>query len=281
MAKRYTDTDKWKDPWYRKLSPKFKCLWDFLYTQCNHAGIWIVDPDQWEFCIGESIDINEAKKILSDRIHEFDNGEKWFIIKFIDFQYGELRESNNVHKSVINILEKAGLWQVYMSTLQGAKDKDKDKDKDKEKDNRGALTEKRKTNRENAKILLEFLNKQKAKITGKEGQFKDFQPILDALNRGSPPQDIQNLILNQVDNPYMRENPQYFCPSTLMRKSHFDKYLNTDYRDGPAEDGKRILTPEEKAAAAAKYEKLKESLSNEQRGGEFKQIGETAKEIAK
>ena len=43
MAKRFTSTEKWSDPWYRKLSAKHKCLWDWLFTQCDIAGS--IEPD--------------------------------------------------------------------------------------------------------------------------------------------------------------------------------------------------------------------------------------------
>ena len=61
------------------------------------------------------------------------SAEKWHIPEFIAFQYGELNPQNNVHRSVISILEKAGAAQPLPRSLQGPMDMDKDKVEDKAK----------------------------------------------------------------------------------------------------------------------------------------------------
>lgn len=127
MSKRFTDTEKWADPWFRKLPGLYQRLWLFLLDQCDHAGLWKVDIELASFMLGENIDIAKAEKVLSGRIEKI-NDEKWFIPKFILFQYGELNDKNRAHLSVINLLKKEGLYKPLISPLQGAKDKDKDKD---------------------------------------------------------------------------------------------------------------------------------------------------------
>jgi hypothetical protein len=58
-------------------------------------------------------------------------GDKWFMPKFVEFQYGnELNEDNRVHRSVIEMLKKEGAYKGLVRAIQGCKDKDKDKDKD-------------------------------------------------------------------------------------------------------------------------------------------------------
>jgi hypothetical protein len=142
MAKRFTDTNKYKKPFVRGLPGPYKLLWDFLYHDCDHAGIWIVDFKIAQIYLGEDMPVNrdEALKLFNageERVVEFDNGKKWFVKPFIDFQYGELREENRLHKSVLEILRSNDLIEntnkVLASPLQGAKDKDKEKDKEKGK----------------------------------------------------------------------------------------------------------------------------------------------------
>ena len=135
MAKRFTDTNKYKKPFIRGLQGAYKVLWDYLYHDCDHAGIWIVDFEIAQIYVGSDLPINKADALKffnesEKRIVEIDHGTKWFIPSFISFQYGELKESNRAHNSVINILKNKGL----ISSLQGAKDMDKVKDKDKELD---------------------------------------------------------------------------------------------------------------------------------------------------
>lgn len=137
MAKRYSDTDKWKKPFIRSLQGAYKLLWFYILDDCDHAGIWQVDQDVAELRVGMSIDWEKVPQIFNEKIIFIDEN-KWFVPDFIEFQYGMLNPQNRVHFSVISLLEKYDLLKFLeknkglTSPLQGAKDKDKDKDKDKE-----------------------------------------------------------------------------------------------------------------------------------------------------
>ena len=109
MAKRFTDSEKWKKPFIKKLPMQYKLLWFYLLDDCNHAGIWQVDLEIASLRIGFDLKLNDCLKAFGDKITVFDNGEKWFIKDFIDFQYGELNEKNRAHNSVITILKKYNL----------------------------------------------------------------------------------------------------------------------------------------------------------------------------
>lgn len=133
MAKRFTDSDKWDDPWFLDLPNGHKLLWIFILDKCNHAGIFKVSKRSIDFHLETETDLEEIKKVFKKRIHII-NEQKWFITKFIEYQYGELQKNNRVHNSVIQLLKKEGVFKVYQQTLIGAKDKDIYKDKDKVKD---------------------------------------------------------------------------------------------------------------------------------------------------
>ena len=144
MAKRFTDTDKYKKHFMRGLHGPYKLLWDYLYLDCDHAGIWIVDFKIAQIYLGDDMPINELdalKYFNSDeiRIVEITPSRKWFIPSFVEFQYGKLNPKNKAHNSVINILEKYDLienckinFKGLTSSLKVAKDKDKELDKDKD-----------------------------------------------------------------------------------------------------------------------------------------------------
>ena len=142
MAKRFTDTDKYKKPFIRSLPGAYKLFWDYLYHECDHAGIWIVDFEIAQIYLGSDMQVDRDNALGffnkdEVRVIEFSGGKKWFIIPFIEFQYGELNEQNRVHKSVINILKKENLYKEnkgLIRGLQALKDKDKNKDMDKDKD---------------------------------------------------------------------------------------------------------------------------------------------------
>jgi hypothetical protein len=133
MSKRFTDTDKWKKGFIRGLEGAYKLLWFYILDDCDHAGIWQVDFEVARIRIGEQVDKQKAINLFTGRIEIINNGTKWFIRDFIDFQYGELKESNRMHLSVINILNRNAI-KPLTSPLQGVKDKEQDKVKDKDKD---------------------------------------------------------------------------------------------------------------------------------------------------
>ena len=109
MAKRLTASDKWEDPWFRKLPPHAKLFWLFLLDRCDGAGIWKIDYDMASYCIG----IATGETILTDfagRIEKI-NGDKLWIIRFVEFQCGSLHPESNPHKPIIKTLAKYGLLQ--------------------------------------------------------------------------------------------------------------------------------------------------------------------------
>ena len=132
MAKRMTDTDKWKKRFLKDLNYANKLLWLYMLDDCNHAGIWDIDLEVASIRIGLEVDFIDLE-LFKDKIVIFDNNEKVFIPDFIDFQYGELNPNSNVHKSVIALLDKYNL-QGYVKGLQGVQSTLQDKDKDKDKD---------------------------------------------------------------------------------------------------------------------------------------------------
>lgn len=156
MAKRMFDTDIWKKRWFRVLPPDIKNVWFYLLTMCDHAGIYNVDLDIMGIFIGAEIDEGRVMKYLGDRITVLDNGNKWFIPTFVEFQYRKLSDKNSIHRSVIDRLKRHDLLKngiiapliqnevrstttplegvtegVTERVIEGAKAKDKDKDKDK------------------------------------------------------------------------------------------------------------------------------------------------------
>ena len=137
MPKRFTATEKWQDKWFRSLDVKYKMLWLYILDSCNHAGIWEADLDLATFYTSYRYEAEETISTFGDHV-QIINCDKWFIPKFIFFQYGVLHSSSNIHSSVLQLLDKYGLIKGYLTLQEGflegyltPKDKDKDKDKDK------------------------------------------------------------------------------------------------------------------------------------------------------
>jgi hypothetical protein len=139
MAKRFTDTQKWEKPWFRKLPNKYKLLWIYITDRCDIAGVWYADFELASIFIGEKIKEEEALLILDKQIEV--RGGRWLINDFIQFQYGSLSDSNRMHNAVrerideFNSLKKEGASEILQGVSEGhicPLDTLKDKDKVKE-----------------------------------------------------------------------------------------------------------------------------------------------------
>ena len=187
MAKRFTETGKWKKKWIRELGPEMKLFWFYLLDNCDHAGIWEVDIELAAFQIGIELDESEILNTFNRKIVPFKPG-KWFVPKFIVYQYGELNESNRAHLSVIKILTKYGLYKGLNEVEQGAYKKPegaKDKEQYKELDN---VKDKDKESKESQLLtigiqLVELQKDDQFKNRNVKKEFEDFKDYLLANNK--------------------------------------------------------------------------------------------------
>jgi hypothetical protein len=158
MAKRFTDTEKYRKGFIRALPGAYKLLWDFIVNECNHAGIWYVDFEIAQICLGKDMPVGKDKALRlfnegEERILELENGKKWLIIPFIAFQYGKLSATNLAHKGIISELGHYGLINSNLEMdlhnrhkappegLQRGIDAPLDKDMEMDKDNKGGMGE--------------------------------------------------------------------------------------------------------------------------------------------
>jgi hypothetical protein len=105
--KRFTETTKWQDPWYRKLKPKHKCLWQYLCDSCDKAGVIDADWDLISFQIGEKVD-ESSLSVFEGRIGILNKG-KLMIHGFIKFQYGNLSPECKPHKEILDLCDRHGI----------------------------------------------------------------------------------------------------------------------------------------------------------------------------
>lgn len=107
--KRFTETGKWRDPWFRRLSPIAKLLWAYFDDICDPVGVIDLDIEAASFDIGATVEQHHIKE-LGDRIAHV-SGTKYFIYKFIPFQYGRLSVDCAAHRPIFKLLEKYGSSQ--------------------------------------------------------------------------------------------------------------------------------------------------------------------------
>ncbi len=105
--KRFTETTKWSDPWFRSLSPQHKCLWNYLCDACDNAGVIRIDWALASFLIGAPVSEADLKH-FDGRIEQIAGGYCW-LTKFVAFQYRTLTQSNPATRQVLDLLSQHGL----------------------------------------------------------------------------------------------------------------------------------------------------------------------------
>jgi hypothetical protein len=139
MAKRFTDTEKWKRTFFADLGYKGKLAWIYLLDNCDHRGVWNKNYSLMSFQVGFKVTNDDIKNWFEGKAFELEN-DKIFVPSFIDFQYPELNPNNNAHKSIIKLLEKLGPIEDLKWSTSGPQVKVTVKDK--VKVNKGGLGEK-------------------------------------------------------------------------------------------------------------------------------------------
>lgn len=137
--KRFTETGKWLDTWYKRLEPRLKLLYQYILDTCDHSGVFEFDPETASTLIGMPVENKDLHRFGDDRIAHL-RGEKWVVVKFIRFQFGELSVQCRPHKVVFDAIKKNGLKYPTEYPIQAVSGtaQDKDKEKDQDKDGKGS-----------------------------------------------------------------------------------------------------------------------------------------------
>ncbi len=127
MFKRFTDCQKWLDPWYRTLPLEYKLLWNFICDHCDNAGVWKIDFEVAAFFIGAPVEPVKSLEYYGHRIHVLSPAH-WLISQFVDFQFGLLSSESPLHRSVLKLIEKYRVSLPYPKPRPRLQVKEKVKD---------------------------------------------------------------------------------------------------------------------------------------------------------
>jgi len=92
MSKRFTDSKKWRNEWFRTLSTQAKLAWVYLCDECESHGIFKMDFGLAKFQTGLPITKANLIKWLKDKIFFLDE-ETVVLLKFYSFQYGDSKDT--------------------------------------------------------------------------------------------------------------------------------------------------------------------------------------------
>ena len=105
MSNRFTDSEKWRDPWFHRLNHKSKLVFLYLCDTCDIAGFWEIDEERCAYETGiDKKSIPACLETLGDKI--VFNGHYLWLRNFIKRQKNvPLSGTNNAHKGIIKRLE--------------------------------------------------------------------------------------------------------------------------------------------------------------------------------
>ena len=66
--KRFTDAEKWADPWFVELDPQAKLFWLYLLDNVDQCGVWEKFEKKFHFETGIGISIDALIEDLGDRV---------------------------------------------------------------------------------------------------------------------------------------------------------------------------------------------------------------------
>lgn len=138
MAKRFTETEKWRDDWYLSVDNDTRIVYQWLIDNCNIAGLAKKEFKMLNYCCHTNLDEKQLIEKLKGKI--FDCGDFFFIPTFLKHQYPNGLDSNHpAVRSARSILESFSMFEIVKSTLTNpsatlnqrwprVKEKDKEKD---------------------------------------------------------------------------------------------------------------------------------------------------------
>jgi len=107
VAKRFIDTGFLDQKWIRKLTPEKKIFLIYLMLKCDNGGIIELDIEDIEFWVGKKI--GNLDFLPENYLIQLNNSSKYFMPKFIEWQYKDLTSQKYIVVQARQILEKHGL----------------------------------------------------------------------------------------------------------------------------------------------------------------------------
>lgn len=143
VMKRFTETKKWDDPWFWRLSPTAKLLWLYMLDSCDNAGVIDLDLEMAATKLRVPVEPQHLKE-LESRLNCLEGG-KTLIPKFVHFQFGELCGNSKIHLSIKRLLDSYNLIQEFRNgmPIPLVSPKEKEKEQEKEGECEGKPKEKR------------------------------------------------------------------------------------------------------------------------------------------
>jgi len=104
--KRFTETSKWDDLWFRGLSGYHKLAFLYIIDRCDNAGFWEVDLDSMQF--HTKLSKEHCDSAIKGLTRGLQGASGWVWVRnFLRHQKNDsLNSDNPAHRQIIGILER-------------------------------------------------------------------------------------------------------------------------------------------------------------------------------
>jgi hypothetical protein len=106
MSKRFIDTERHRKE-LRGVDCKLRLAHEWLWQNCDAAGVWSLDTDLFKFECGYALNV-EALLKACQWVKQLSNGSL-FLTDFVQVNYGTLKPGYNPHKPVYRSLQANGI----------------------------------------------------------------------------------------------------------------------------------------------------------------------------
>lgn len=109
MAKRFTDTYKWRQEFFKSLDMAHKLLWLYVLDDLDTAGFWSVDLEIASLRIGAKFEKEKVIETFGNMIKVINN-DMWFVPQFLYTQYRNAKGTDSkFHASIQRRLQEHNL----------------------------------------------------------------------------------------------------------------------------------------------------------------------------
>lgn len=212
---------------WRKLGCSLREAWNYMWMNCDEAGIFLIDEDLYEFNNGSEFPLTELKQKLSEWL--LFSGEKILIKAFIETNYGnKLRPDYNPHKPLFRAIKKHNL-KLILSLNQACfklVDEEEDEYEEEDVDETFEKSEKLLKIEVDTETLLEIhiLKTQiQNEFTWKETVCRNLREVIPKFT----PDDFDNY-LDQFFKQIENDGEQ--AKTIQDTKKHFSRWLNIEIK---------------------------------------------------
>lgn len=151
------DEKIWVRPWFRRLPPRLKCLFDYIVDHSDDVGLWIPDFELASIFIGEEVSEKDLDSL--EGLKPIEVGSKLFFPDHVLFQwkiesFEDLNPRDKFHVSIVRKMRKISELREYVENFEDPRERNFSETQSESKKETPAKAAKAKETQEERKVRL-------------------------------------------------------------------------------------------------------------------------------